>query len=219
MQAPSSTSTPRVLCPRGAHLARCVQVVDLGSHSFKPGDTPSRKIYFGFETAILRHTFKPENGPEPFMLQTEFAFYMGKSAKKTKLRAFIEGWFGKAFPTDAAAAAFDFSKLLLKPAIITVAHKPKLDGTQKAIVADIFLPESGVVVPAAVNPPVCYEVQFGEDANFRKLPPFLQKKIMESDELSRPANHAGPTTPEPGDDGPPIIEPDSAVVEEEDIPF
>jgi len=226
MKAPESSSTPKVLCPRGQHLSRCVQVVDLGSHPFKPGDQASRKIYLGFETSVLNHVFKPENGPEPFMLQSEFAFFMGNASKKTKLRLFLEGWFGRAFPDDKSAAEFDFSQLLGKAAVLTTAHKPKLDGSMKAVIADIFLPEKGTPIPPTINPTVCYEIAHGENAEFRKLPSFLQKKILESEELSRPANHggtagtAGTTTPDPSDDMPGCPADDvTGTIEDEARPF
>lgn len=184
MQAPASSNKPRIICPRGTHLCRCVQVIDLGTQHFQPGDDGSRKIYFAFETCTQRHTFDEKRGPEPFMLQIEFAFFMGRAAKPTKLRKFVEGWFGKAFTTDDEASKFDFAKLLNRAAQITVAHQPKKDGTMKSVIADIFLPEPGTTVPPAHNPLLCYEIAEGQDATFAKLPNFLKVKIAESDEFS-----------------------------------
>lgn len=220
MKAPSNTSKPKVLCPRGPQLCRCVQVVDLGTQHFGNESNGSRKLYIGFETSTARHTFKDENGPEPFMLQVEYAWYM-TSAKptKTKLRAFVEKWFDKQFPSDEAAANFDFAKLLGKTAVITVAHTPKADGTLKAVIADIYPPEKGAEVPPAVNPLICYEVENGEDANFAKLPPFLREKIKESDEFAKPRRAvSNPTAPDDGDPGigGEVAEPEIAA---DDIPF
>ena len=199
MRAPETASKPRVNCPRGAHLARLVQIVDLGSQHFTKGDEASRKLYFGFETCDAKHTFKDEKGPEPFMLQVEFAFYMTSAnpQKPTKLRQFLIQWFGKDFSSEQEAKEFDFSKLLGRVAMLTVAHKPKTSGGMKAVIADIYaatITANGVEramksseAPPAVNPLVCYEIGNGEDENFRKLPPFLQKKIKESDEFARGA--------------------------------
>jgi hypothetical protein len=214
MKAPTSSSKPKVLVPRGTHLSRCIQVVDLGTQHFKPGDEGSRKLYFGFETSVLRHTFDEQKGPQPHMLQTEFAFYMGSDAKKTKLRTFIEQWFGKAFSNASEAAAFDFSKLLGKAAMLTVAHQPRTDGQLKSVIADIYLPEKGVPIPALVNPAVCYEIDAGEDANFGKLPGFLQKKIRESDEFKRGGQPEPEPEPEEQEEEPAAIdaEPDSDTI-------
>lgn len=184
MKAPTSSNKPRVLPPRGSHLSRCVQVIDLGTQHFQPGDDGSRKLYLAFETCNALHTFDETKGPEPFMVQQEFAYYMGRGAKKTKLRKFLETWFGKAFPSDEAAADFDFEKLLGRAVMLTIGHAPKTDGSMKAVITDQFLPEPGTMVPPAKNPLICYEITMKEEGTFKKLPAFLQKKIKESDEMS-----------------------------------
>lgn len=200
MKAPQSDSKPRVICPRGSHLSRLVQIIDLGTHKFKPTEDGSRKLYLGFETCNIGRVFKEDLGEEPFMLQIEFNFYMNSAnpQKPTKLRQFLVQWFGKDFASEQEARDFDFATLLNRPAMLTVAHKPKTDGTQKAVIADIYQPtkkdEHGndVVLKSKEVPPtrnvlVCYEVCNGEDAEFAKLPTFLQKKVKESDEFKRTA--------------------------------
>jgi hypothetical protein len=210
MIAPTNDSKPRTLCPRGPQLCRCIWVVDIGTQHFKQGDDGSRKLFIAFETCVARHTFKEEKGPEPFLVNCEFHFYISSAGpKKTKLREFIEKWFGKIMPDDTAKN-FDFSTLLGKACVITVAHAPKQDGSMKAIIADIYLPtiknQQGQdvpmpknMVPPAVNPLVCYEVANGEDANFAKLPEFLQKNIRKSDEFTSPPQSQAT---EPPDDVP-----------------
>lgn len=185
MQAPANSNKPKVICPSGAHLGRCVQVVDLGTQTFK-GDS-SRKLYLGFETSGTTHVFKEENGPEPYMLQAEFAFYMTSAnpQKKTKLRQFIESWFGKPFPDDQTASSFDFEKLLGRECLLTVAHAAKTDGSLRAAIAGISLPMKGQVVPAVHNKQICYEIDDGEEGDFKFLPNFLQKKIRDSEEYKR----------------------------------
>ncbi len=191
MKAPVTNSKPRVLCPRGQHLCRLVQIVDLGSQHFKPGDDASRKLYFGFETCHKKHVFDETKGEEPFMLQIEFAFYMtsASATKQTKLRQFVVQWFDKDFDSDDAARNFEFGDLVGRLAMITVAHKPKLDGSMKAVIADIYLPskEEREGAPEAYNPTIVYEIENGEDCpEFKLLPPFIQKKIKESEEFKGP---------------------------------
>lgn len=220
MQAPANTSKPKALCPSGPHLGRLVQVVDLGTQTFK-GDS-SRKLYLGFETSGTTHVFKDENGPEPFMLQAEFAFFMTSSnpQKKTKLRQFVESWFGKPFPSDQDASSFDFEKLLGRECLLTVAHQAKADGSLRAQIAGICLPMRGQVVPPIHNKTICYEITHGEGGDFKFLPNFLQKKIRESEEFTK-----GPQLPE--DQGQPDYgnasegyEPRSEPeIPEDDIPF
>lgn len=210
MIAPKNNSKPRQICPSGPHLGRLVQVVDLGTQTFK-GDS-SRKLYLGFETSGTTHVFKEENGPEPFMLQNEFAFYMTSSnpQKKTKLRQFIESWFGKPFQSDEDAAGFDFSKLLGRGCLLTVSHAQKTDGSLRAQIAGICQPMQGQVVPPVHNKQICYEITDGEGGDFKFLPPFLQKKIREAEEFK--------SQPEPE---PEYDSPEDAQVEDDgdQIPF
>lgn len=180
MIAPKNDSKPRTNCPVGAQLAICVQVVDLGNQRFKGGD-PSRKVYIAFETVDARHVFKEEKGPEPFMLQQEWAWYM-VGRNKTKLRTAMESWKGSPFASDEAAAAFDFEKLLGRPATLLVAHKPGESGEMRAYISAITPAPAGAA-PKAVNKLICYEIGMGEGGTFQLLPPFLQKKLRESDEF------------------------------------
>lgn len=212
MKAPPNTSKPRALCPVGEQLSRLVQIVDLGSQRFK-GEDPSRKIYFGFETCHARHTFKDENGPEPFMLQSEFAWYMTSAnpAKKTKLRQFVESFFGKPFPSEDAAANFDFSTMIDRGVILVVNHAFKTDGTPKAQIVSVR-PAGKVELPPRHNKAVVYEITNGEDTEFQKLPEFLQKKIRESEEFKHPSH----SEPEPGHDPAPY---NPADPNDDDIPF
>lgn len=192
MQAPQNTSRPRILCPTGPHLGRLVQLVDLGSQRFKPQDEPTRKLYLGFETSGTTHIFDEKKGPEPFMIQVEFAFFMVSSGqKKTKLRTFIESWRGRPFGSDQEASQFDFEKLLGQPALLTISHERKADGSLKSVIAGICQPMAGQLVPKAHNPLVLYEIAHGEGGKFTMLPPFLRKKIQESEEFKR-----GPEIPE-----------------------
>lgn len=229
MQAPRNESKPRVLCPIGLHLCRLVQVVDLGNQRFQ-GKDPSRKIYFGFETLEQLHVFKEENGPEPFMLQAEFAFFMTSSNKKTKLRNFVEGWFDKAFPSEQEAAAFDFSKLLGKLAGVMVAHGTKTDGSKKTYIAAVCPPdpEKKKLIWPDHNKQICYEITDGEGGDFKFLPPFLRSKIKESEEFkgsqeaddqtaSEFGGMVGEGIQELGDPGNPNVSDDGGDVS--DIPF
>lgn len=191
MQAPKNNSKPRPLCPVGLHLLRCTQIVDLGSQRFQGGD-PSRKLYFGFETLEQLYTFKEEDGPKPFMLQVEFAFYMrSASDKKTKLRQFVESWFDKAFPSEEEAESFDFSKLIGRLANGIVSHQLKKDGSKKSVIAGIVPPDPGKAKTPwpVINKHIVYEITEGEGADFKYLPPFLQSKIKESDEFKQVEGH------------------------------
>lgn len=211
MQAPKNNSKPRVLCDPGLHLSRLVQVVDLGNQRFQ-GKDPSRKIYFGFETLEATHVFDEKKGPEPFMLQIEFAFYMTSSGdKKTKLRQFVESWFNKAFPSDEEASAFDFSKLLGRLAGLMIAHQPKKDGNMKSVIVGICPPdkEKSKLEWPERNPQICYEIEQRESGGFSKLPPFLQTRIRESDDFKeQPQNEfsqeSSYDTAEPDDDSIPF---------------
>ena len=152
------------------------------------------------------------------MLQKEFAWFMTSAKKeKTKLRQFIVQWFGKDFQDEAAAQAFDFSKLLGQLAVLTVAHKPKNDGNMKNDIADIYLPtpEQRASSGTGYNKRICYEISMGQNEVFKELPEFLQKKIMESDEMRGIGRATAPPAPSPA----PVQPPAAVSAPEEELAF
>ena len=203
--APKPTSS-RPLAPEGTHVAICYSMIDLGTHedTGKFGTKRQRKIRLSFELCTELHVFKEEEGEQPFTVHNDFTFSMGE---KANLRKFLTNWRGKAF-TEEEANAFDVSKLLGVPALLTVMHVTKGDKTYTNIGSALKLPKA-MAVPVQANPRVEFSLAEFDEDTFQGFPDWLQQKIANSDEYK--AMRAGPA---PGSKGYP-----DPKDEDDDIPF
>jgi hypothetical protein len=188
MKAPvnSGGSGIRQIAPEGAHIARCIQIIDKGTTFDEKWGNKKRKVQFVFELPNELAVFKEENGEQPFIVKTIFNLNMGE---KSSLRKFIESWAGKKM-SDAQAGDFEIFKLLGVPAMLNVAHNGKEDRTYANIMSVSPLPK-GMQCPAQINELLCYDTTDHNAEVFGKLPEFLQEDIRKSDEwiarTSKPA--------------------------------
>jgi hypothetical protein len=167
------TSTP---APSGTHVARCVQVIDLGTQKDdgKYGLKIQPKLRLTWELPTELHTFREENGEEPFVVGKEYTLNLGD---KSNLRKDLESWRGRPF-TPQELEGFDVSKLLGAVCMLNIVHKPKADGSGVyANIAGISPLMKGITCPPAVMALLCYEVSMGRNEVFGKIPEWLRKKI------------------------------------------
>lgn len=201
MIAPKNESKPRKPFPAGVSNARLQILADLGVQLFQ-GKDPTRKLLFVFESTKHFDTFDEQKGPEPLIIMHELAFFMNGSnpSKKPKLRQFIEGWRGPL--TEEAARTFDLEQLVGAPATLSVIHQSKATGGIRATIMCANDPEEGVKVPVMRGKPVCYEIGMKEGGTFTQLPPWIQKKVRESVDLTGTSAGAeqSPFVPEGGGD-------------------
>jgi hypothetical protein len=98
-------------------------------------------------------------------------------SEKANLRKFIESWFGKKFPHDAAASDFDLQKLLGRRCLINITHTER--GTK--VYADVNnatpIPKGMVADQVQHNPSLYYSLETPSEMTFKSLPKFLQEKI------------------------------------------
>lgn len=178
LYASAQPTSNRKPAPAGAHVARCYGVIDLGTHINPNNGKGMRKILLQFELPNELHTFREENGPEPFVVSREFGLSL---SEKSHLRPFLEGWRGRPF-TAEELAKFDVMVLAGLPCFINIIHNTKGDKTYANIASVMTVPK-GMQVPAGINPVVT--LSLNEDfsqQSFAKLPEWIQKKIQESPE-------------------------------------
>ncbi len=178
--------------PAGSHFARCFRMIDLGTHDedYQGLARTVRKILLAFELPGELHTFREENGPEPFSLSREFTFSMHE---KAGLRKFLEGWRSRAF-TDEEAAKFDIAVLIGKACMLNVVHQEKGGKTYANIVSASMLPKGMQQFPP-VNESTVLSLNHEEfdQQIYNKLPEWMQKKIQASKEwpsLQGHGNHS-----------------------------
>lgn len=170
--------------PAGAHVAVCNMVADCG---LQPGfeGKPQRKIYVRFEIPAERVEYEKDGKTMEGPL-TIGSFYTASMNEKATLRKHLEGWRGKTF-TDEEAAAFDVSKLLGQAAMLSVIEKESNGKTYSNIAGMSRLPK-GFTAPAAENPLLYFDQDSG-DAEYEALPKWLREKIDSQIRPAKPSAH------------------------------
>jgi hypothetical protein len=165
--------------------ARCLSIIDLGTHMDERYGKSKRLIRLVWESSELMSDGRPFTIGQRFTLSLH---------EKAQLRAMLAGWLGKAFDADAATAAggFDLSGLLGKAAFINVAHTP--DGKYANVKTVNPLPK-GMVCPDLVGEPMLYDVNAHDPELFAKLGKKTQEMILASEERS--GKQAGAKSGEP----------------------
>lgn len=197
LTAPVGGGGERKICPQGMHVARCYQIIDLGTTE-QGGNYPGkkRKVQFLFETPYETAVFTEETGEQPFYLRATYTLSMNE---KAILRKDVASWIGKKM-TDDQAAQFDVFSLLGKECQVNVVHTTKGENTYANITAITPLAK-GMTCPAPVNPLVAFSAAQPDMDVFKLLPQFVQDKIKESDEfiafMEQDMNASAPNTSAP----------------------
>ncbi|WP_202844734.1 phage replication initiation protein, NGO0469 family [Luteimonas saliphila] len=177
--------------PAGSHIAVCNLVADCG---LQPGSqafpAPKRKIYVRFEIPAERVEYE-KDGKQVEGPLTIGSFYTASMNEKATLRKHLEGWRGKAF-TDDEAAAFDVSALLGKAAMLSVIESES-GGKTYSNIAGIGKMPKGMDPPEAENPLLYFDDSCGSK-ELEALPKWLREKIEGQLRPSKPGgseSHAG----------------------------
>lgn len=170
--------------PAGSHVAVCNMVADCG---LQPGfeGKPQRKIYVRFEIPAERVEYEKDGKTVEGPL-TIGSFYTASMNEKATLRKHLEGWRGKTF-TDDEAAAFDVSKLLGQAAMLSVIEKDSGGKTYSNIAGMSRLPK-GFPATAAENPLLYFDQDSGA-AEYEALPKWLREKIDGQLRPAKPEAH------------------------------
>lgn len=177
--------------PAGSHIAVCNLVADCG---LQPGSqafpSPKRKVYIRFEIPAERVEYEKDGKTVEGPL-TIGSFYTASMNEKATLRKHLEGWRGRKF-TDDEAAAFDVSKIIGKACMISVVESESGGKTYSNIAGIGSLPK-GMPVPEAENGLLLYDADSGQ-AQYDLLPKWLKEKIDGQIYQSKPnvsESHAG----------------------------
>lgn len=177
--------------PAGSHIAVCNLVADCG---LQPGSQqypqPKRKLYVRFEIPAERVEYE-KDGKQVEGPLTIGSFYTASMNEKATLRKHLEGWRGKKF-TDDEAAAFDVSALLGKACMLSVVESEHAGKTYSNIAGIGSMPK-GVPAPQAENPLLYFDNE-SSAADLEKLPKWLREKIEGQISPSKPSaneSHAG----------------------------
>lgn len=189
--------------PTGTHIARCYQVVAIGTHKFvyQGKEKSNFQVIIGWELPTKLMT-EGDFAGQPFAVS---GIYTLSLADKSNLGPLLVSWRGRSF-TDEEKKGFDVFKLLGVPCMANVVHeKAKTSDKINAKISSVMgLPEN-TTCPEAINHPVSFELDVNNfaQATFDVLPKWIQKLIMSSEEyqsMGQPAQEApdfgGPDMPE-----------------------
>lgn len=189
----------RQLAPPGTHVARCYQLIDLGTQSGEYAGKPNKKhkVRLSWELPDELAVFDDKKGEEPFAVHKTYTLSLNE---KSVLRHDLESWRGKAFTADELKG-FDIAKLLGVACLLTIVHETKGDKTY-ANVNGVAKLAKGMQCGEPVNKPVKYEVEDGRNDTFKALPEFLQTMIANCEEWKREEPEAADE--HPGEEGEPF---------------
>lgn len=178
-------STPRELIPAGNYVARCYQMIEIGTVTdiVMGKSVTAKKVRIGWELPTELKIFKKENGEQPLVISKEYTQSMNS---KATLRKILASWRGKDF-TEAEAKAFDVTKLIGVPCFLNIIHKQGVSDPTKSyeIIAGITPLPKGVKCPAAINPKFILSYDSWDKEMFLTLPDFIQDKMKSSEEFQK----------------------------------
>lgn len=180
--AKSSGSSNYEPIPAGTYLARCYSMVQIGTveEEFQGQKKKVNKVRISWELPTEMKVFDPAKGEQPQAISKEFTLSMHE---KSTLRAFLTSWRGKGF-TEEEASAFDITKLLGVPCMLSIVHTPGKQDPSKVYdkIASISTVMKGMTPPPQINPSFEFTFDPFDQAKFDSLPDFLKDKIRQSDE-------------------------------------
>ena len=190
------------LAPIGNHIARCYQLIDLGTQDSLKYGNASHKLRFTWELCEETRDFG-KGKPEPYSVSMTVNFFFGRNSNFTKL---LEGWKGGTF-TDAELDNFELKKLVGKACMVNVVHATSGDNDYANVASVSPVPAKWKDrVPAMYNQPVYFEVEMGPGKEFQALPDFLQKMIEKCHEWREAGPMGGKSAPENENEDDPFAE-------------
>lgn len=186
----TNNSQPRELIPSGNYVARCFSMIEIGTvnESYMGEPKLLRKVRISWELPTETKVFDPAKGPQPLVISKEYTLSMNE---KSNLRKMLASWRGKDF-TEDEAKSFDITKLLGKPCMLNIIHKPSQSDPTKVYenISGITTIPKGMTVPDQVNAnQELYYENFDENV-FNSLPDFLKDKMkgsLEYQAMKQPA--------------------------------
>jgi len=177
-------SKQRILPETGIHLARCIQVIDLGTVYNEMYEKNVHKIRIAWELPNLEHVFDESKGSQSFIVGKEYTLSL---AEKANLRKDLAGWRSRDF-TEKELAGFDVFDVLGHPCMVNLIHKTSAKGKQYEYVDAVTPPMKGLQIPDQKNSSLTLSFEDAEkdldtfNHSMGLLPNFLQDRIKESKE-------------------------------------
>src|SRR5687768_9859188 len=137
--------------PVGAHIARCIALIDIGTHHGEYEGVPNVRHQVIVKWELPGELIQDgEFAGKPF---TVSEFYTLSLGEKANLRKALTAWRGKEF-TEDELKGFDLKNVLNKPCMLQVGRNKKDRAKVQAVMS---LPK-GMTCPEQVNPGVYFSL-------------------------------------------------------------
>lgn len=156
--------------PSGTHVARCVQLIDLGNQYSKFYGKTAYKVLLGFE---LPNQVQEHNG-EPYIVWKRYTLLLSKRAA---LRKHLEAWRNRAF-SEEELKSFDLATVVGVPCMVAIVHTTGDDDTVFANIDGVFAVPDGTVVPPQVHPSIIFDIAEWDQRIFETFSENLQNTIQ-----------------------------------------
>jgi hypothetical protein len=170
----------RELIPAGNYIARCYQMIEIGTvDEFVMGKpVRAKKVRIGWELPTELKVFREEKGEQPLVISKEYTLSMNE---KANLRKDLKSWRGKDF-TEDEAKSFDITKLIGAPCMLNIIHKPKVSDPTLVYeqIAGITPMPKGMKAPGPINPVFVLSYDSFDQELFNVLPDFIKTKMQGS---------------------------------------
>ncbi len=161
--------------PVGAHVARCIGLIDIGTHHGEYEGVPN----------VRRQVIVKWELPNELISDGEFAgkpftvseFYTLSLGEKANLRKALVAWRGKEF-TEDELKGFDLKNVLNKPCMLQVGRNKKDRAKVQAVMS---LPK-GMACPDQVNQCLYFTLSEFDPTVYENLSDGYKRLIGESDE-------------------------------------
>jgi hypothetical protein len=209
--ASSKGGTDFALHPTGSFPARCIRIIDLGTHESptyvdeKTGKPKkAHKVMLAFETSAVHGDDDGEMAGKPFRITTRYTLSLHK---KASLRGDLESWRGRPF-TPAEEDGFELKNLLGKACMLSIIHSE--DGKFANIKAIMQLP-GGMTAPQPSGELVYFSIDDFDAKVYEGLSERLKETIAKSDEYR--AKFSGKRSSAPAQTR------EQITIDDDDIPF
>lgn len=174
----------RELIPAGNYIARCYQMVHIGTieETIKGIPKMLNKVRIGWELPTELKVFKQENGQQPLVISAEYNLSMNE---KANLRKMLASWRGKDFSQDEAKC-FDVTKLIGVACMLNIIHKPAKSDATKIYeeIGSVSPMPKGVKCPDQINKSLILEYDKFNWDTYNSLPDFIKSKMKLSSEFA-----------------------------------
>lgn len=178
----TKTAQQRELIPAGNHIARCYQMIEIGTvtENIMGKSVTLKKVRIGWELPEETREFKQGDGEKPFVISQEYTLSL---SEKANLRKMLASWRGKDF-TEKEAECFDITKLLGVPCMLNIIHKPSKSEPSRVYeqIGSVSPMPKSAKCPPQVNKNSVLEFDNFDHNLFESLPDFIKDKIKLSAE-------------------------------------